>query len=184
MEKKYTKEELIDLYKNLCAKEGRQIRIREWEERRDTPSGSYVVSKFGRWSNFTKECGYEHYVPALTEETKEKRLKALKDYFSNLRHERKNTWNGYVMIFKSGHPNADKYGYMKEHRWVMSEFLGRPLREGENVHHKNGIKHDNRIENLELWARPQPTGIRLSDMIDQATKFLEENGYSVLKNEN
>lgn len=61
-----------------------------------------------------------------------------------------------------------------EHRLVMAEMLGRPLRKGETVHHKNGIKDDNRPENLELWVNMHPYGQRVTDLVAFARQILAE----------
>lgn len=81
--------------------------------------------------------------------------------------------SGYVMVRTPGHPRSkSNNGYVFEHIIIMEEYIGRHLVASENVHHINGIKNDNRIENLELWTRPQPSGIRSSDAVAWAKEIL------------
>lgn len=70
---------------------------------------------------------------------------------------RKINRKGHVLILKKEHPLADRNGYVLEHRYVMCEYLGRILSTDEIVHHKNGIKTDNRIENLEIMTNAEHT---------------------------
>jgi hypothetical protein len=58
--------------------------------------------------------------------------------------------SGYILIYKPDHPFCTKLGYVMEHRLVLEEKLGRYLNKNEYPHHKNGIKTDNRPENIEL----------------------------------
>ena len=80
---------------------------------------------------------------------------------------------GYIMVRVPDHPRGpNNGGYVFEHILVMEELLGRYLVKGETVHHRNGVKDDNRPENLELWTRPQPSGIRASDALVWAIRTL------------
>ena len=82
--------------------------------------------------------------------------------------------DGYVLIYQARHDNAKSNGYVREHTLVMSKKLGRPLTTGENVHHINGDKSDNRIENLELWSTSQPAGQRVEDKLKWAREIIKK----------
>lgn len=81
--------------------------------------------------------------------------------------------NGYRLIYLPDHPNAQDGGRILEHRYMMSNKLGRPLMDFERVHHKNGIRHDNDLDNLELWVLSHPPGQKPQDLVRWAKEILE-----------
>lgn len=92
-----------------------------------------------------------------TEETLRKMSQVQQD--TSLRGAASHRWkggralsSGYVVLNVGvEHPMADAYGRVREHRLVMAEAIGRYLRSEEVVHHRNGVRDDNRLENLELF---------------------------------
>lgn len=66
-----------------------------------------------------------------------------------------------------------------EHRLVMESHLGRRLETHETVHHLNGVRDDNRIENLELWSHAQPYGQRVADKLAWAHEMIRLYGEAI-----
>lgn len=76
---------------------------------------------------------------------------------------------GYWMVYRQG----KKVPY---HRLLVEERLGRPLLPHETVHHINGVRDDNRLENLELWSSSQPAGQRVTDKVHWARHIISLYG--------
>lgn len=73
---------------------------------------------------------------------------------------------------------ASRNGMVMEHRFVMAQHLGRPLLPGEVVHHRNGIRSDNSLDNLELWTTSHPKGQRVEEKLRWAREFVALYGGS------
>ncbi len=126
----------------------------------------------------------------VSDSTKYKKRPIRKEYLSQVKQKKNSSGrgclrkDGYVSIQRKeliNHPNATRGGRMMEHIYIMTQHLGRPLNKNETVHHKNGIRNDNRIENLELWTMNQIPGQRVDDTIKWAIQFLESHGFEILK---
>lgn len=78
--------------------------------------------------------------------------------------------DGYVV--RNEYDSDGTWKLVLQHRSVMEQILGRPLETHENVHHINGVRNDNRAENLELWSTIQPSGQRPCDKIEYAVQIL------------
>lgn len=103
-------------------------------------------------------------------------------------HERARRGYQPAVLTRVGDTRLNSGGYIEEkfsfggrdwalqHRLMMSRALGRELRADENVHHINGCRTDNRIENLELWVTSQPKGQRPADLLAWAYEIIERYG--------
>lgn len=102
-----------------------------------------------------------------------------------LRKRRLGNENAPKVVSPKGSGHIDQGGYkiiyvdgrrLLEHRYVMETKIGRPVRPEETVHHLNGDRIDNRIENLQLWNRKQPAGQAVSDKVKWAKEILSLYG--------
>ena len=106
----------------------------------------------------TKSCGCYRKETATVQANKNAREKFVGVFVNNL---------GYRMIHSPNHPNANIRGYVLEHRLVMGNAIGRFLKNDEVVHHKNGDRLDNRIENLELMTRGEHTAMHQKERLSR-----------------
>lgn len=74
---------------------------------------------------------------------------------------KKKRGDGYIIVYCPDHPFASKDGHVLEHKLVMEQAIGRYLVKGEVVHHKNHIRDDNRLENLELMTHREHARLHL-----------------------
>lgn len=89
--------------------------------------------------------------------------------------------DGYRLVYQPDHPAAGTRGYVYEHRLVAERMIGRPLRKGEHVHHRNENPSDNRPENLQVLTIREHRRLHNSTtrLTDAEILALIESGYSL-----
>ncbi|TXH11899.1 MAG: hypothetical protein E6R04_00305 [Spirochaetes bacterium] len=173
-------------HQQWAGKEFKPIRERKKDDespfissrRRPNNTGKCIGPECERLANKKKMCA-AHYA----QQQRGRPLTKLqnRNYEEDINKNPKKNLKGYIEEFHPEHPNSWKNGWMFQHVFVMSESLGRPIKHHENVHHINGIRDDNRIENLELWSTSQPSGQRIEDKTKWAIEWLEQYDPSRLK---
>jgi hypothetical protein len=158
----------------------------EQEEPTEIPEENFFQDEYGFW--FRKQSGVNHICLTLKCSSCDILfLRSRSDIQKNKRKDLKNQYcrhscgrtgriieKGYVFLNIPEHPLSNARGYVREHRLVMEEHLGRPLKPSEQVHHRDGDRTNNDISNLELWTGNHPTGARVKDLVQWCRDFLAE----------
>lgn len=108
-----------------------------------------------------------------SDETKKKISESRKGKFihqSKYGGHKKRRKDGYIYVYFPSHPMSTKDGYVMEHILVMEENIGRHLKEDEVVHHKNHVRDDNNIENLELMTFKQHAALHMKERWEEKKK--------------
>ena len=71
--------------------------------------------------------------------------------------------DGYIYIYYPDYPSSTKDGFVMEHVYIVEQYIGRRLKKDEVVHHKNHIRNDNRIENLQLMTFKQHASLHMKE---------------------
>lgn len=141
--KRWNKEELSHLY---------------WEEKRNTYEITRMLSSSPCVINRVMEkLGIPRRSLSEIQKLRQKNHPQKKGPDNPLFKGRRELKSGYIKVYVGNHPYSDSKGYIFEHRLVMEKKLGRYLLPWEKVHHFNGIKDDNRQENLKLVSRTSHT---------------------------
>lgn len=88
--------------------------------------------------------------------------------------------DGYILIKKRNHPFGDNKKYVQEHRLIVEQYIKRFLKPTEFTHHLNGIKNDNKLENLMVFTNESahqrfhknPANVKFSEIIFDGRQLL------------